>query len=89
MKIVITGGCGYIGSHIARALKQHDEDNRVYIIDRVRRDHTLKDVDGYLHEDYASKSSLLWISELEPDVIVHCAGSSLVGESMTDPAEYY
>ena len=89
MKIVITGGCGYIGSHIARALKQHHADNRVYIIDRVRRDHTLKDVDGYLHEDYASKSSLLWITELEPDVIVHCAGSSLVGESMVNPAEYY
>ena len=89
MKIVITGGCGYIGSHIARALKQHDKDNQVYTIDRVRRDHTLKGIDGYLHEDYASKSSLLWISEIQPDVIVHCAGSSLVGESMTNPAEYY
>ena len=89
MKIVITGGCGYIGSHIARYVKQHDKDNRVYVIDRVRRDHTLKDADGYLHEDYASKSSLLWITELEPDVIVHCAGSSLVGESMVNPAEYY
>jgi UDP-glucose 4-epimerase len=89
MKIVITGGCGYIGSHIARALTQHNNENRVYIIDRVRRDHTLKDIAGYLHEDYASKSSLLWITKLEPDVIVHCAGSSLVGESMTNPAEYY
>jgi UDP-glucose 4-epimerase len=89
MKIVITGGCGYIGSHIARALKQHDSKNRIYTIDRVRRDHTLKNVDGYLHEDYASKSSLLWITELDPDVIIHCAGSSLVGESMTNPAEYY
>jgi nucleoside-diphosphate-sugar epimerase len=31
VKIVITGGCGYIGSHIARALKQHDSNNHVYI----------------------------------------------------------
>jgi UDP-glucose 4-epimerase len=89
MKILITGGCGYIGSHIARALKQHDSNNHVYTIDRERRDHTLKNVDGFLHADYASKQSLLWISELEPDVIVHCAGSSLVGESMINPAEYY
>ena len=89
MKIVITGGCGYIGSHVARALKLHDKENHVYIIDQVRRDHTLKGVDGFLHQDYASRASLMWISEIAPDVIVHCAGSSLVGESMTNPAVYY
>lgn len=89
MKIVITGGCGYIGSHIARALKQHDLSNHVYVIDRERRDHTLKGIDGFLHADYASKSSLLWINELEPDVVVHCASDILVGESVEDPAKYY
>lgn len=89
MKIVITGGCGYIGSHIARAFKQHDSANHVYIIDRERRDHTLKGVDGFLHADYASKQSLLWITELEPTVVVHCASDILVGESVEDPAKYY
>jgi UDP-glucose 4-epimerase len=89
MKIVITGGCGYIGSHISRYLKQQNEDCHIYIIDRERRDHTLKNVDGFLHTDYASKQSLLWITELEPDVVVHCAGDILVGESVTDPAKYY
>ena len=89
MKIVVTGGCGYIGSHISRYLKQQNEDCHIYIIDRERRDHTLKNVDGFLHTDYASKQSLLWITELEPDVVVHCAGDILVGESVTDPAKYY
>ena len=89
MKIVITGGCGYIGSHIARALKQQDKNNLVYIIDRERRDHTLKNVDGFLHSDYASKQSLMWLSELEPTAVIHCAGDILVGESVADPAKYY
>jgi UDP-glucose-4-epimerase GalE len=89
MKIVITGGCGYIGSHIARSLKQQDKENRVYLIDRERHNHTLKGMDGFLHTDYASKQALLWISELEPHVIVHCAGDILVGESVEDPAKYY
>lgn len=89
MKIVITGGCGYIGSHIARYLKQHDSNNHLYVIDRERREHTLKDVEGFLHTDYANKQSLLWIQELEPDVIVHCAGDTLVSESIADPAKYY
>jgi UDP-glucose-4-epimerase GalE len=85
--VVVTGGCGYIGSHVARAFKQNND--TVHIIDQVKRDHTLKDIDGYLIADFASDEALSMIVNLEPDVIVHCAGTSLVGPSMTDPAEYY
>lgn len=87
--IVVTGGCGYIGSHVARAFKLEDPDNRVHIIDRVQRNHTLKGIDGHLVADFASDEALSAIINLQPDVIVHCAGTSLVGPSMTDPAEYY
>lgn len=89
MKIVVTGGCGYIGSHIARYLKQNLDNSKIYIIDRERRDHTLKNVDGFLHTDYVSKQSLLWLDELQPDVVVHCAGDISVGESVENPAKYY
>jgi UDP-glucose-4-epimerase GalE len=85
--VVVTGGCGYIGSHVARAFKQNGD--TVHIIDQVKRDHTLKDIDGYLIADFASDEALSLIVNLEPDVVVHCAGTSLVGPSMTDPAEYY
>ena len=85
--IVVTGGCGYIGSHVARAFKKNGD--RVVIIDRVIREHTLKDIDGYLIEDFASESSLATMHTLAPDVIVHCAGTSLVGPSMENPGEYY
>jgi UDP-glucose 4-epimerase len=85
--IIVTGGCGYIGSHVARAFKMNGD--RVFIIDRVKREHTLKDIDGYFIDDFASDESLATIIDLQPDIIVHCAGTSLVGPSMTDPAEYY
>jgi UDP-glucose 4-epimerase len=85
--IIVTGGCGYIGSHVARAFKQRGD--RVIVIDRVKRDHTLKGIDGYYISDFASEESLSTIFDLAPDIIVHCAGTSLVGPSMTDPAEYY
>lgn len=87
--IIVTGGCGYIGSHVARAFKVADPGNRVHIIDRVMRKHTLKDIDGYWIDDFATEESLSLIIDLQPDIIVHCAGTSLVGPSMTDPAEYY
>ncbi len=89
VKIVVTGGCGYIGSHISRYLKQQDKNYKVYVIDKERRDHTLKDIDGFLHTDYVSRQSLLWLDELQPDVIVHCAGDISVRESVEDPAKYY
>lgn len=85
--VVVTGGCGYIGSHVARAFKQNGD--TVHIVDQVQRNHTLKDIDGYLIADFASDEALSMIVNLEPDVVVHCAGTSLVGPSMTDPAEYY
>lgn len=87
MKVIVTGGCGYIGSHVARAFKLNGDE--VYIIDRVKREHTLKDIDGYFIEDFASDGSLATIYNLAPDVIVHCAGTSLVGPSIDNPSEYW
>jgi UDP-glucose-4-epimerase GalE len=87
--IVVTGGCGYIGSHVARAFKKDNKENRVYIIDRVRREHTLQGIDGYFIDDFSSDASLATIVDLNPNLIVHCAGTSLVGPSMMNPAEYY
>jgi UDP-glucose 4-epimerase len=89
MRVVVTGGCGYIGSHISRYLKQYLNNSEIYVIDRERRDHTLKNINGFLHSDYVSKQSLLWLDEIQPDVIVHCAGDISVRESVEDPAKYY
>jgi UDP-glucose 4-epimerase len=88
-KIIVTGGCGYIGSHVARAFKNADPKNQVYIIDRLRYENTLKNIDGFFQCDYASIQALGKIAEIQPDIIVHCAGTSLVGPSMFDPADYY
>jgi UDP-glucose 4-epimerase len=87
--IIVTGGCGYIGSHIARAFRYADHNNRVVIIDRVQHNHTLKDIDCFLRADYASSNALDLIELEQPDIIVHCAGTSLVEPSVYDPAEYY
>lgn len=87
--IVVTGGCGYIGSHIVRAFKQAYPDCKMVVVDRVRRGHTLVGVDWFIMDDFASAATLKNIVDMKPDVVVHCAGTSLVGPSILNPSEYY
>jgi UDP-glucose 4-epimerase len=88
MNIIVTGSAGYIGGQTALLLK--DAGHEVYGIDR--RDppkHLLGVCNGFLYQDFASDVALSWIIAKQPDAIIHCAGTSLVGPSVKDPAEYY
>ncbi len=85
--VLVTGATGYIGSHVCKHLKQYGY--RVIGMDRVHRPHTLKHMDEFVHADYHGEESFAALTDHKPDVVVHCAGTSLVGPSMADPAEYY
>lgn len=85
--VLVTGGCGYIGSHTAKALKR--KGYRVTILDWTRREHTLKFCDDFVHADYDSKEAYKFIEANLPDAVVHCAGYLSVGESVEKPAIYY
>ena len=88
MNIIVTGSAGYIGGQTALLLK--DAGHSVYGIDR--RDppkHLLGVCNGFLYQDFASDVALSWIIAKQPDAIIHCAGTSLVGPSVKDPSEYY
>ncbi len=88
MNVIVTGSAGYIGGQTALLLK--DAGHEVYGIDRRHPPkHLLGVCDGFLFQDFASDVALSWIIQKQPDAIIHCAGTSLVGPSMTDPAEYY
>lgn len=88
MKVVVTGAAGYIGGETL--IKLVDAGHDVLAIDRDMPPGHLMTVPCSWHTgDFASDLGLDAIKLFCPDVIVHCAGTSLVGPSIADPEEYY
>lgn len=88
MRVIVTGGAGYIGGETV--LKLLDQGHSVFAIDRVcAPDHLEHSGAKWLIGDFAGEVALQAIETFQPDAIIHCAGTSLVGPSMIDPEEYY
>lgn len=88
MRVIVTGSAGYIGGQTV--LKLRDQGHEVLGIDRREPpEHLRSKVDRFLLQDFASDVALSWAVTYTPDAIIHCAGTSLVGPSVTDPSEYY
>jgi len=86
--VIVTGVAGYIGGQTALLLK--DAGHEVYGIDRREPLKHLRGIcDKFLYQDFASDVALSYIINKQPDAVIHCAGTSLVGPSMQDPVEYY
>lgn len=88
-RILVTGGAGYIGSHIVRDLVA--EGHRVTVYDNLYSGHRWAVQDAELVEadlgDRARLESVLGKSGF--DAVVHCAGHIWVGESVANPGKYY
>lgn len=89
MRILVTGGAGYIGSHTVRALR--DAGHEPIIFDNLSSGHREAVRDFELIEgDLSDRETLHRLfAEQDFDAVVHFAGSIEAGESMTDPARFY
>jgi len=90
MNVLVTGGAGYIGSHVVEQLVAAGHKPVVY--DNLLKGHidavpeSVQLIEGDIH-DFSFLKHVL--GEYEIDGVMHFAASSLVGESMTDPGQYY
>ena len=91
MRVLVTGGAGYIGPHIVRALQS--------------RGHTVAVVDDLStgHRDHLERLGVAWtegdlrdtavvdraFTEHSPEAVVHVAGKALAPESVVDPGPYF
>ena len=88
--ILVTGYCGYIGSHICKELKR--QGYGVVGIDLVDpSDFNLyaKYVDVQLSFDYSNNLTYQALTRAKIKTVIHTAASSLVGPSILAPDRYY
>ncbi|MBI3751474.1 MAG: UDP-glucose 4-epimerase GalE [Chloroflexi bacterium] len=90
MRILVTGGAGYVGSVSVEALVEAG--HGVVVLDDLSTGHDWADLEGATLvvgscTDRPLVRRLLRDEQLE--AVLHCAARSLVGESIADPARYY
>jgi UDP-glucose 4-epimerase len=89
MKILVTGGAGYIGSHVVKALGQRMDEILVY--DNLSTGHEWAVLYGRLVKGDLSDKVFLdkIIKEFKPDAVMHFAACIQVEESVREPLKYY
>ena len=89
MKIFVTGGAGYIGSHVVKLLGRHGHNVLVY--DNLSTGHEWAVLKGTLVRGDLNDRRLLTdtLKDYQPDAVMHFAASIQVEESTREPLMYY
>ena len=91
MRILVTGGCGYIGSHVVNALLESGHE--IVVLDHLREGHrgavdasAVRIIEGDIADPQSVDEA---IGDRPLDGVIHMAALCLVGESMRQPELYY
>ena len=97
LKVLVTGGVGYIGSHTCVELL--NAGHEVFVIDNLSNGHEIalervRNITNcelqFMNADIRDSNALDKIfNSFKPDAVIHFAGLKAVGESVANPLEYY
>ena len=97
MKVIVTGGAGYIGSHTCIELLEAGHE--VLVIDNLSNGHEavfdrIQNITnceiGFINADIRNTNVLEEVfNSFKPDSVIHFAGLKAVGESVAKPLDYY
>jgi CDP-paratose 2-epimerase len=92
MKILVTGGCGFLGSNLAQYA--YSKGNKVAVLDNLRRDGSRSNLEWlrknasfqYFYGDTRSFEEVFsLVKEFKPDAIFHLAGQVAMTTSIASP----
>jgi UDP-glucose 4-epimerase len=90
MKVLVTGGAGYIGSVVVEQLIKHGHAAVVY--DNLSKGHAAAVAPEavFVKADLADRDELIHaLDQNKIEAVIHLAASSLVGESVQHPQRYF
>ena len=87
--VLVTGGAGYIGSHMVKALLEADY--RVVTVDDLGNGHRDAVLGGeFIHGDIADRQLVQrTLTQYQVSAVMHFAAYIQVAESVADPGRYY
>jgi UDP-glucose 4-epimerase len=89
LKVLVTGGAGYIGSHTVRELVARGYD--VVVLDTLERGYKQSLLGGRFIQGDTGDEALLdrLFEEEKPEAVIHFAAYKAPGESMSEPEKYF
>ncbi len=90
MRVLVTGGAGYIGSVVTEQLV--NDDHEVVVYDNLYKGHREAVVSGarFVEADLRDNQTLTrTLRDSKIEAVIHMAADSLVGESYVNPSKYY
>src|ERR1700712_3305380 len=87
MRVLVTGGAGYIGSVVTAALL--DGGHEVTVLDALSTGHEDAVPEGATFVRAALQDSAPVLADVRPEAVLHFAAKSLVGQSQESPEIYW
>ncbi len=88
MKILVTGGAGFIGSHLVEELLSNEHEILIFDNCLTGKKENLEITGNFtfINDDFGSENSIEVIEKFDPDICFHLAAQSSVVVSVENPA---